>query len=143
VCLNRGHEVSLGKAFEPPALNAPLDLPRAHLIVTRETARDYQAVVAAVRDHLGGGTLVAGPDAPEIYFLTGTVNDTGRFFDFFEAEGQGPAVQNALERWKRAAVIVINHTPGFSPPLPAATVTALVEAFPEGRRFGRYEVRWR
>jgi len=127
----------LGSSHRVAVLNTALDLPRAHLRVSEADANIYRRIVALAVEHGSQATLLAGPDCPEIYFLTGHVNPTHTIFDFF-------ARHDAAERatWRNATIVVINHEPAFSPPLPAELVDELRQHLRNGEVVGRFEVRW-
>ena len=122
----------------PSRLNAPLNLPRAHLDVGAEDARVYQQLVSSIGEHLHGGQLLAAPDCPEVYFLAGLPNPSGRSYDFFSGNASVDAAP-----WLKAQVVVVNHKPLFAKaPLPAV-VTAVRREFSQGERLGPFEIRWR
>jgi hypothetical protein len=138
--MNRGYIYNLGRFHVPQRLEAPLHLPKATLTVSEEEAQLYQRVVRLVTTHLGEGSLVAGPDCPEIHFLAGRVNASGALFDFFQLNGREP---QDVRDTAGASVIVLNHRPSFSP-FPGWGFTPQVRsAFPEGEMIGHFEVRWR
>ncbi len=136
---NRTYVESLGVKHEPRRFDAKLNLPRAHLRVGGGDAFVYRGLVAGILSHLQVGPLVAGPDCPEVYFLTGLPNPTGRLFDFFSdrADPDNPAP------WNRGNTIVINHVPEFSPAPSELLVERLRRLFPQGQEFGKFELRWR
>ncbi len=138
--MNRGYIYNLGQRHEPQALNVPLDLPRAHLNVSGEDAATYQKVVALIANHIGDGRLFAGPDCPEVYFLTGRFNPSGILFDFFSEESSHASNRGA---WADARVVVLNHRPGFSPRPSWQSASEIRREFPEGEFIGQFEVRWR
>jgi hypothetical protein len=135
---NRGYIQNLGVAHDPQHFDTRLDLPRAHLRVGAGDARMYRALVASIGSHFPGGRLVAGPDCPEVYFLTGLVSPSGTLFDFLSDEDD-----DAARRWLTADAIVVNHLPWFSPQVPERLVADLRREFPHGERVGRFEIRWR
>ena len=142
VCLNRDYVWNMGWFHQVQHLNTPLAVPRATLYVDEREARVYGRVVPLVQQHLGPRGLMAGPDAPEVYFLTGQFSRSGRLFDFFS---RGAAVSEAevFEEWAAADVIVLYHRQRFSPPLPATLTTRLRLEFPKGEFVDSFEVRWR
>ncbi len=141
--MNRGYVYNLGVVHEPQAFHVPLNHPKADLRVSGPDAAIYRRVVAAVNKHLEGGTLVAGPDCPEVYFLTGQFSPSGSLFDFFVADTDITRGLDDLSGWSDARVIVLNHRRTFSPPLSTDLVTAVRSQFPESTSAGPFEVRWR
>ena len=135
VVLNRGYIRQLGIASSPQTFESNLDLPRAHLRVSFAERAMYRRVSDLVQNHLGDGVLVAGPDCPEVYFLTGHTIPNGEFFDFFS---------DAPVNWNDGQVVVLNHASEFSPQLSQGLVDQLRLTFPNGEMVGRkFEVRWR
>lgn len=140
LALNRGYVWNAGWFHAVHTLETPLDLSRADLRVAAFEAGVYQRVVHLVEQHAGDAGLVAGPDTPELYFLTGHFNRSGRLFEFFSARETEP---QTLQTWKGADVIVLSHDRRFSPPLPDTVVSALRAEYPQGEAVDRFEVRWR
>jgi len=143
VSMNRGYIYNLGQYHEPQTYGASLDLARAHLRVTEKDATKYQHLIGVITEHLGNGQLLAGPDSPEVYFLTGRMNPSGALFDFLAAgatDGEGVADATA---WHDTTVIVINHRPPFSPRPTPELAADIRQAFPSGESIGQFEVRWR
>jgi hypothetical protein len=141
--LKRGYIHELGVRHAPVHLDTALTLPRAHLRLDAVEARGYWDLATTVRGRLGGGTLVAGPDCPEVYYLTGQVHPRGVMYEFLARDQPPPGSDAEFDEWRRATVIVMNHLPDFSPQLSDTLVTRLRVEFPYEFRFGRYEVRWR
>jgi hypothetical protein len=122
----------------PERADTQLELPRAHLNVSAEDADVYGRLVSSIRAHLDGGQLVAGPDCPEVYFLAGLKNPSGRLYDTFTNRANDDA-----DSWLKAQVIVVNHVVGPSGAPSIKLVTALRRAFSHGERLGQFEIRWR
>ena len=147
--MNRGFIQGLGQLHETRVFDTDLNLPRAHLKVSRYDAEEYRNLSSTILRHLHpGGQLIAGPDCPQVYFLLGLVNPSGALFDFFSSgnsAGDNPVTREADEvaAWSKGEIIVINHHPDFSP-LPSAPVLAeLRREFSQSDTIGRFEVRWR
>ena len=143
ISANRGYLDSLGTSHAPRRFETTLRNPRAHLKISREDARVYGLLAFSVSHRLRGGQLVAGPDCPEVYFLSGTVNPSGRLFDFFSDEVSSRTDDDGVAPWRGGAVIVINHAPHFSPAPSGDLSERLRREFPRGEHIGRFEVRWR
>jgi hypothetical protein len=144
---NRGFINGLGQGHELRDFNTALDLPRAHLKVEGGDAELYRKLVFTVTRRLHpGGQLIAGPDCPEVYFLSGLVSPSGILFDFFSRDGgrqSGAREEDEIAAWSKGEVIVLNHQPDFSP-LPSEQVLArLRREFTGGEIIGPFEVRWR
>jgi hypothetical protein len=138
--LDRTYVDKLGIRHAARYFDARLELPRAHLSLEPSEAEVYRRAVGVIEQHLTNGRLVAGPDSPELYYLTGTRNESGTFFDFFsESDNRS----DSTGEWMEAEVIAINHRPAFSAEPKTELITQLRSAFPAGEQIGRFEVRWR
>ena len=140
--MNRGYIYNLGFDHEVYALSVPLNLKGAGLHVGAEEAGTYRHVVELVGSHRGEGRLVAGPDCPEVYFLTGQFSPSGMLFDFFSNEISVGGLSD-ISVWAGASVVVLNHRPNFSRPLSSALTNSIRTAFPNTALAGPFEVRWR
>lgn len=134
---------SRGLGFAPSKHIAPLDLPRSGLRVEPLESVVYEDLIKLVQDKASGGAIWAGPDAPEIYFLSGLPNHTRTFFDFLD----GPA-QNAISLVDRIGaldvkVVVVKKNAQFSPTLSLAVVDSLRWTYTSQRDFPGYLVLWR
>jgi hypothetical protein len=141
--MNRGTIDLLGQIHAAVPMQTPLDVPRAHLVLTAGDVQAVRRMVSLVNQHLGSGELVAGPDCPEVYFLAGRVNPSGALFDALtdsgvDVSGSGPS-------WigPETSVLVLNHRPEFSEPPARSYLDAVRRDFPHGDMAGWYEVRWR
>jgi len=118
-----------------------LDLPRAGLRVKVDEAELYGALIPELQARAGHGVIWAGPDAPEVYFLSGYRNRSRAVFDFLGADG-GPGMA-LLRNLDGVTAVVLNRTPLFSRPLSPELVDSLRSRFPEGHDVGHFELRWR
>lgn len=139
---HRAYIDTLGILHAPRRFDAPLNLPRAHLKVSLNDVETYRRVVLSIARHLRSGQLLAGPDCPEVYFLSGVVNPSGALFDFFSLDTARPS-EDGLAAWSDGDVIVVNLTPGFTPKPSEGLLEKLRLAFPNGEHIGKFEVRWR
>ena len=122
---------------------ARLELARGGLLVPVEEAAEYQAVVDTLTAHAQGSFTYAGPDAPEVYFLSGLRNPTRTFFDFLEpGDHSTDRVLSAVDRHAVTAV-VINRFVKFSGKLGPDLEAAFAMRFPHVATIGRFTVRWR
>ncbi len=138
---NRGYVWRIGHMHSPTQFETPLDLPRAHLQIDHDEATTYRRTVGLIQEHLKGGRLVAGPDTPELYYLTATYNSSGRLFEFFS--GPDADAASAASEWHNGQVIVVNHRPQFSPTPTPELLAELRKDFPSGERVNNFEIRWR
>ncbi|MCG6986647.1 MAG: glycosyltransferase family 39 protein [Gemmatimonadetes bacterium] len=129
-----------GVALSSPTL---LDLPRGGIRVSTADARVYETLVRDVREHTDGGDLWAGPDAPEVYYLTGLPNPTPTLYEFLDATPPRVADLDTLFAAHDVRVVVLNRKPLFSAPAAADVVTWLYRTFPAGQDVGPFSVRWK
>jgi hypothetical protein len=99
----------------------------------------YRELVDVVRRDSPGGRIVAGPDCPEVYFLSGRDNPDRSLVAFAPARGDAASALRLLDE-RRTEVVVINRRPDFSKPVPAALVDALGSMFPGRRDVGRFTI---
>jgi hypothetical protein len=140
--------VSLYLMLPEPGPMARLENPRGGLRVPLEEARKWDRVVEVVRAHARGPWVWAGPDAPEIAFLTGLRNPTRTIYDFFDRDyADDPRLRGErLLRNLEAAgvnVIALNVHPGFSGGYPPEIIAALRARYPEYEVLGQFIVGWR
>jgi hypothetical protein len=143
VSLNRGYVYNLGGMHYPFVFDAPLDVERASLRVTAADAVSYRRVVELISTHIGDGQLVAGPDAPEVYFLAGSFSPSGTLFDFFTDQVSAEGGLNDLPGLPAASVVVLNHGRRFSLGPSAHLAAKVRRMFPNSEGVGTLEVRWR
>jgi len=141
--MNRGYVYNLGQEYLSYDAGTALDLPRADLFVGGDDAATYRRVVELVRFYRVSGNLVAGPDCPEVYFLTGQFSPSGTLFDFFATDESETKGLQALPGWTDAEVVVMNHRPIFSPRLTTRAIRRIRRMFPNMEEVGPFEVRWR
>ncbi len=122
---------------------APLGGPRGGIRVPSADARLYGEMAIVVRSHLDGGALWAGPDAPEVYFLSGVPNPTPTLYEFLDRAPLTPVRLDSLFAAADVRVAVVNTRPLFSPPLDPHSLERIVTAFPESSTLGPFVVRWR
>lgn len=96
----------------PPPKLAPLDLPRGGLRVQEIGSRTYLGIVA-VLDRWQARTIVAGPDLPEVYYLSDRPFQGREFFEFMGPEWSAGVLAARIEHVRPDAV-VLNLRPEFS-----------------------------
>ena len=123
--------------FIPPPAREKLRLARAGGISV-ESASMYEEAINLIQRHAGNGVVVATPECPEVYFLSGLRNPTPndgtlaptQFLEALQTEG--------------LKVVVINVRSTFSNgTLTQEVGVAIREKFPHIAQLGRYWVFWR
>ena len=129
-----------GRTFERYVAGKQLDPIRAGIRVPASDADVYRELVDTVRQESPGGRVVAGPDCPEVYFLSGRENPDRSLVAFLgPARGDPDSAVRLLEA-RHNEVVVINRRPDFSPPVSPAMVDALGSMYPRRRDVGRFTV---
>jgi hypothetical protein len=142
--LTPGFVFHLGVEYAPDTQTALLSLPRSGgLRVTTESAEQYSDLVNLIHEHARGDYILAKPDSPEVYFLSGFRSPTDTFFDFYE--DPNGRTQRALEaiHSHNINLVVLNHRPPFAGPISADFQTAVEQEFPNRAEAGNFEVRWK
>jgi hypothetical protein len=123
----------------------PLALPRAGgLRVFQDQADLYQQLIPFLARLCADAPVIAAPDCPEVYFLSGLHNPTPVFFEFFEQPTEyKDYLEQQLDRPNFIKVVVVNNDPGFSHVHRDILRALVIPRFPESRQFGRFEVFWR
>jgi hypothetical protein len=135
---------TLGREYEGRVHYVVLDHSRASIGVTARDRSIYQRITTLLREHASGPYVYAGPDTPEIYYLSGLRNPTRALFGFLDDSGSGRGAR-LLESLRRHDVtaIAIDLQPAISDPHGADVLRALRTRFPNAARVDRIEVRWR
>lgn len=134
----------------------PMGLPRCNLPVIAAEAAVYRELVEQVAAHSAPDSFIlAGPDCPEVYFLTQRRNPSGVMYEFFRPDWLGDRTRLLAELDRRdVKVFVLNLFPGFSNRMPPALIAELAERFPSHRPilmengghsppFERFRIYWR
>lgn len=103
------------------------------------TQLDYYNDMIEHLEEYEGTAIYAGPDAPEVYFLSGAENPTPVLFDFLAESWDYDAVVDLVESGELSAVVV-NREPRQSNELPTDVVTVILDHYPHVTRFGRFDV---
>lgn len=122
---------------------AVLDLPRGGLRIGVEDARNYPLAVQLLRSHASSGAIYAGPDAPEVYFLSELRNPTPAMFDYLVPDTLFH--QHLLPRLDTIGVnvVALRRRVIHSPPLRPEIQDAFANKFPIASEVGRFTIRWR
>ena len=121
-----------------------LDTSRASIRILPSEAAATRRIVALLRRHSRGSYIFAGPDMPQVYFLTDRDNPTRSLFDFLDTtdSARGSTLLRTL-REKRVSAIAVNTAPIHSDPLDSTTSRRLATMYPNHARVGAVDVRWR
>jgi len=143
--VDTGFLYHLGFRYRPHDQTETLDLPRAGGIrVSAAEKSEYETLVRTVEGLNPGAYILALPDCPEVYFLTGRKNPTRTLFDFLDPhpEGRTQRILDAVDRLG-VRVVVLNRNPLFSGPADGALLRGLEARFPSAREIGRFLVAWK
>lgn len=135
----------MGFTYYPDVQTQPLPLPRAGgLRMDPLEVQVYEELIPLVQSHAAGRFIYAGPDSPEIYFLSGLNNPTRMLFDFLDSnsETRTERVLSALQAHE-VNVVAINASPGFSGPMRPDLRVRLEQLYPQSAKVGHFQVRWR
>jgi hypothetical protein len=120
-----------------------LAVPRGGLLVTAYDSSRYKYLLDLVAQHRGNGTVYAGPELPEVYFLSGQRSPGRDSYSLFATPVGDSTELPGLFSTNAANVIVIKRRPLFSPPLRDDIYEWLSIRYPLGQRMDTLEVRWR
>jgi hypothetical protein len=142
--LDAGFLYHLGFRYRAHRQTEVLELPRARGIrVTPEEKDEIERLVNGVLRLGAGPTILAIPDAPEVYFLTGLKNPTRALFEFFD---DGPSrteqVLSLLDD-TQLDLVVLNRRRLFSPPVEGPLLDSLLARFPLTAEVGRFRILWK
>jgi hypothetical protein len=133
-----------GNALPPLSGLVPLGGPRGGISVSARDRDVYGRTVALLQAHTApNGYTYAGPDLPEVYFLSALRDPTRTMYDFFDDPVTHDArVLQAIDTHHVTAVTI--HTgETWSRPMDATLRAALRERFPDSTVVGPLVVRWR
>ncbi|NNM03701.1 MAG: hypothetical protein HKO65_01260 [Gemmatimonadetes bacterium] len=141
--IHPGFIYHMGRTFVEDQQTHELGLERGSLRVTEEDKELYTTLAGEIRARAKSDFILATPDAPEVYFLTGLSSPGRSTFEFFDPADPGGGTLLAAIDSLEVSVIALNEAPAFSPPVGGALLDELVDRFPEERRIGRFLLRWR
>lgn len=120
-----------------------LAVARGGLLVTEYDSVRYTHLLDLVATHRGNGTVYAGPELPEVYFLSASRSPGRDSYSLFAGEAgdstQLPRVFDAAA----ANVIVIKTRPMFNVPLRDDIRRWLEVRYPRSEAMDTLQVRWR
>ena len=141
--LNSGYIFNLGYRYERYVADGRLKLDRGGLRLPEHEARKYEHLVAAIEEHSGGGEIYAGPDCPQVYFLSGRRNPTRSFFEFLgDYRARAESLLPLLEA-RQTRLLVLNRVPDFSLHPDLDLVAVLKTRYPRWTTIGEFVVMWK
>lgn len=141
---NPGYVYRLGYHFERYDPRAVLDLPRAGgLRVTAEDAELYGSLIPLIQEKSGGKPIYAGPDCPEIYFLSGLeeVTPDGAVLHRDPMLRPEELLRSLEENGTRA--VVLSQKPAWATKIRPEVFAQFEKLFPHSRGIGRFVARWK
>jgi hypothetical protein len=144
VRLNTGTLAGFGYGYRSSEATHPVRLLGTGLDVSPRDRAEYTRAVGLVERHSGGAKYIyAGPDAPELYYLTGLANPTMTLLEFLDPHP--PTVSGLLQTLGATdvRVVAINRRPAFSGPISPQLAAALALRYPHRAYAGRFLIRWR
>lgn len=139
-CLIRfgSHGVFVETRVGPPEMKyAPL----SGLLVDRIVAEQYEQLKALLDDVLWPDqTVLAGPDAPDVYFFTGRRNPTPVMYDMFIEERIHARTLAEIAQRREIGAVVLDMIPAFSDPWPERIGRPLIRDMRRRATIGKYIV---
>ncbi|MBI3504309.1 MAG: glycosyltransferase family 39 protein [Proteobacteria bacterium] len=121
-----------------------LPSPRGRLLVTTVDSAAYTRLVELVREHRSAGRIYAGPELPQVYFLTGSPPLNRDAFEFVPHDLTDTNRLGGYVDTMRASMIVLKRKPMFLPPLSDDVHAWLARRYPHAEMVDSlFEVRWR
>jgi hypothetical protein len=139
--MNPGNLYTLGFHYSPYVADQRLELERGGLTVPAEDANVYQQLVTEIQSRTAANAFIlATPDCPEIYFLSGRRNPTPTLYDVFDVAPDRTARLLRMLDEKKIDLVVVNLKPAHSPPIDQELSAALKARYPKLMRIGSFVV---
>jgi hypothetical protein len=134
-----------GAHKRPDPDDTVLTLPRVGgLKVPRKEADEYTELILFVRNVAGNDPIFAGPDCPEVYFLTGIRNTTPIIFDsLLDPLDYERDIKSLFDRPNFLKVAVTHDTDTAVAYQSGILRSLAVTRFPNSRKIGSFTVYWR
>jgi hypothetical protein len=135
----------IGRRYHIDFDSTPLNLPRAGPIrVSRVEAAEFAELIPFVKKIAGQSAIFAGPDSPEVYFLTGFKNQTPFLFDSIkDPNDYEREVRSLFENSDSIKVAVLNDTLGSATHQLLVLRSIVMPRFPQSHKIGSFTVYWR
>jgi hypothetical protein len=136
--------IYMGIGASPDAYVEPMKLARAKGIkVLPAHAVVYERAITLLQEHGRGDYIYAGPDCPELYFLSAKRNPTGTLFEFLDDQAGDPQRVLAILDEHAVTAVAIDLDPEFSRSPSNKLPEMLREHYPYSETVGKFEIRWR
>jgi hypothetical protein len=134
-----------GAHKRPAPDDTALELSRAGgLKVPKKAAAEYMELIPFVRNVAGNDPIFAGPDCPEVYFLTGMRNTTPIIFDsLLDPQDYEKDMKSLFDRPNFLKAVVTHDTDTAVAYQTEVLRSLAVTRFPNSRKIGSFTVYWR
>jgi hypothetical protein len=132
----------LGFHFAVTPDSVTLAHPRSGLRMSPDDVSQYTALLGSIEELAPGRTLWAGPDAPEVYFLSGVPNRTRTMFDFLDDSPTATLPLAARVHRAGATLVVVKTAPSFSARPSEDALAQLRARYPHERTHPGFVVLW-
>lgn len=139
VWVNKGNFWLHGYHFQKSPFNTTLAIERAGLVVSSAQKRHYDLLIPFILKHAKDHPyILAFPDSPEVYFLSGKKNPTKLLFDFLDEPKTVAEIQNLIGL-KSINLVILRLDPEFSVNYVSPKVMDyLSQRFPKKLQIGSY-----
>jgi hypothetical protein len=141
--LRPGSVLNAGVIFGPSPDTALMDVPRSGLRVTPQDSSAIHQIVARLDQFPAEMKIWAGPEAPEIYFLSGRPNSTRVIFEMLATDSLASKTVAERAIASGADVVVIKTYTQFAARATPADLSALHAHYGRAERVSRYFVFYR
>jgi hypothetical protein len=126
--------------YRPDAL---LAVKRGGLRVPALEAAVYERLVDVIEKKGLGRPLYAGPDSPEVYFLSACPSPTRFSFEFLGGFSGNPQALERLLEEKGIAIVALNRSPTVSGRMSSGVREALAPRYPHSLEIWKFVVMWK
>jgi hypothetical protein len=141
--VSRAEPGMAGESFLPRSCSTLLLPERAGLMVGQDDFLLYEKLVRKIQEHSAGSDYIyAGPDCPQVYFLSSKKNPTRFFYDFFSPEKARDEIILKTIRGRNIKVVVLNTSPGFSRPITKEFYDAIAHHFEHHEDVNQFRIFW-
>jgi hypothetical protein len=143
--LRPGYVFRMGLEYAPDIQTVRLSIPRGGgLRVVASNVREYEELDDLIRQHARGKYILAAPNCPQVYFLSGFHPPNRDFLGFANDFEQGAEGVSKTLRAHQVNLVVLNHlNTMFVPPVPNDLHLALEREYPSHAETENFEVRWK